>query len=182
MLKALAFGGLLGVAAWAQDRPYGIGNPATPDEVARLNLTVYPDGTGLPKGTGNADRGSAIYKEKCAACHNEQGEGREGQWPALVGGRGSLASKKPVKSVGSYWPYATTVFDFIRRAMPFDRPRSLSADEVYSVTAFVLYLNGIVDQKQELNERNLAAIAMPNKNGFVRQASPVIPTGKPVRP
>lgn len=153
----------------AQTKPLGIGRPASPEEIARLNLTVYPDGKGLPKGSGNAERGATVYKERCSDCHNDKGQGREAQYPALVGGRGTLASAKPVKTVGSFWPYTTTLFDYIRRAMPFDHPRSLSADEVYSVTAYVLYLNGIVSEKEELNERTLPAIKMPNRDGFFRR-------------
>ena len=153
---------------FAQDQPLGIGKLATPDEIARWNITVYPDGKGLPIGSGNAQRGAKIYAEKCAECHNDKGEGRQAQYPALVGGRGTLATNSPVKTVGSFWPYATTLFDYIRRAMPYTHPRSLKTDEVYSVTAFVLFLNGIVEEKQELNQSNLPSVPMPNRNGFVR--------------
>jgi len=159
----------------AQDRPFGIGRLASAEEIAKLNLTVYPDGRGLPRGGGNAQRGASVYKEKCAVCHNDKGEGREAQYPALVGGRGTLASDKPKKTVGSFWPYATTVFDYIRRSMPFDDPSSLSTEDVYSLTAFILYLNGIVGEIQELNEKNLAAVVMPNRYGFVRHTESIIP-------
>jgi cytochrome c len=135
-------------------------------------LTVFPDGRGLPVGKGTAVRGEAVYKEKCAVCHNDRGEGREQQWPALVGGIGSLATPKPKKTVGSYWPYATTVWDYINRSMPFDHPRTLATDDVYAVTAFVLYLNGIVEQGKELNEKTLPQVLMPNRNGFVPDRRP----------
>ena len=150
----------------------GQGRPATAEEIRKLDLTVFPDGRGLPVGKGTAVRGAAVYKEKCAVCHNDQGEGREGQWPALAGGIGSLATRKPVKTVGSYWPYATTVFDYVNRSMPFDHPRSLAADDVYAVTAFVLYLNGLVEQGRELNEKTLPRVTMPNRNGFVPDKRP----------
>jgi S-disulfanyl-L-cysteine oxidoreductase SoxD len=160
----------ISISIVAQDQQLGIGKPASPAEIARWNITVYPDGKGLPAGSGNAQRGAKIYAEKCAECHNDKGEGRQAQYPALVGGRGTLATNNPVKTVGSYWPYATTVFDYIRRSMPYTHPRSLKTDEVYSVTAFVLFLNGIVDEKQELNQSNLSSVAMPNRNGFVRSS------------
>jgi cytochrome c len=158
----------------AQSQPYGLGQPATVADTAQKELTVFPNGKGLPPGRGTADQGAAIYKEKCAECHNEKGEGRPGQYPALVGGIGSLTSAKPLKTVGSFWPYATTVWDYIRRAMPFDHPRSLTADEVYAVTAFVLHLNGLVDRTQELNDKTLPLVKMPNRDGFVPDRRPDI--------
>jgi len=151
---------------------WGQGRPATAGEVRKLDITVFPDGRGLPAGKGNAVLGRPIYKVKCAVCHNEAAEGRDQQWPALVGGIGSLATPKPKKSVGSYWPYATTVWDYINRSMPFDHPRSLATDEVYSVTAFVLFLNGLIAEGHELNEKTLPQILMPNRNGFVPDRRP----------
>lgn len=161
-------------AAFAQPKPLGLGRAASAEEIAQANLTIYPDGKGLPAGSGTAEKGRPLFKAKCAACHNDNGEGREAQYPALTGGIGSLASGKPKKTVGSYWPYATTVFDFIRRAMPFDHPRSLSAEEVYSLTALVLHWNGIVSEKQEMNATTLPAVRMPNRNGFVPYQRPSI--------
>jgi S-disulfanyl-L-cysteine oxidoreductase SoxD len=151
---------------------YGQGRPAAAEEIRRLDITVFPDGRGLPVGKGTAAQGEAVYKEKCAVCHNDVGEGREKQYPALKGGIGSLATRKPVKTVGSYWPYATTVFDYINRSMPFDHPRSLAPADVYAVTAFVLYLNGLVERERELNEKTLPQVAMPNRNGFVPDRRP----------
>lgn len=165
---------VVAMLATAQSRPhYGYGRAATAEEINASNITVFPNGRGLPVGSGTAERGKALFKEKCAECHNEKGEGREGQYPALVGGIGSLGSGKPVKSVGSYWPYATTLWDYVNRAMPYDNPRSLSVNEVYSVAAFVLYLNGIVKVSDEMNQKTLPAVQMPNRNGFVPDPRPV---------
>ncbi len=164
----------LAPAVYAQTGPYGFGKPATPEEVKKQNITVFPDGAGLRPGKGTAAAGRNIFREKCAECHNDNGEGREGQYPALVGGIGSLGTAKPKKTVGSYWPYATTVWDHISRAMPFDHPHTLSPDDVYSVTAFILFLNGIVPETQELNEKNLSKVVMPNRNGFIPDPRPDI--------
>lgn len=165
---------ILAIGLEAQPKPIGLGRAATEQEIAKRDITVFPDGRGLPAGKGNAVRGRDVYKEKCAVCHNDKGEGRERQYPALFGGIGSLNTRKPVKTVGSYWPYATTVWDYINRSMPFDHPRSLSADDVYAVTAFVLHLNGLVDETRELNEKSLPAIVMPNRNGFIPDQRPDI--------
>jgi len=159
--------------AFAQSGP---GRLATEAEIKARDLTVLPNGAGLPQGRGDAKRGQAIFKEKCEVCHNEKGQGRENQYPALVGGVGSLTSASPVKTVGSYWPYATTLFDYVRRAMPYDHPRSLPADDVYSVSAFVLYLNGIVKETEELNEKTLPLVKMPNRDGFIPDARPDVKT------
>lgn len=150
------------------------GRPATEVEIKAMDYTVLPDGAGLPQGRGDASKGHDIFEQKCQECHGHRGEGQPGKYPALVGGAGSLKSLKPVKTVGSYWPYATTLFDYVRRAMPYDQPRSLSADEVYSVAAYVLFMNGIVTQTQELNEKTLPQIKMPNRNGFVPDPRPDI--------
>jgi len=156
----------------------GQGRPATEAEIKKADFTVLPNGAGLPAGRGTAKLGQAIFKDKCAACHNEKGEGKENQYPALAGGVGSIGGKSPVKTVGSYWPYATTIFDYVRRAMPYDQPRTLSTDQVYSVSAFVLYLNGIVKEDEELNERTLPQVKMPNRDGFVPDARPDVKTKK----
>ncbi len=163
---------LTGAMAFAQSGP---GRPATEAEIKAMDLTILPNGAGLPQGQGDAKQGQAIFKDKCAVCHNDKGEGRENQYPALVGGVGSLGSKSPVKTVGSYWPYATTLFDYIRRAMPYDQPRSLSTNEVYSVAAYVLFLNGIVKETDELNEKTLPQVKMPNRDGFVPDPRPDVP-------
>lgn len=146
--------------------------PATPDEIRQSDYTVLPTGAGLPEGSGTAARGRDVFKSKCAVCHNEKAEGKPGQYPALVGGVGSLATNRPVKTVTSYWPYATTLFDYIRRAMPYDQPRTLSNDEVYSVAAFLLSLEGIVKENDELNAQTLPKVRMPNRDGFIPDARP----------
>jgi cytochrome c len=160
--------------ALASTAAFGQGRPATEAEIKTQDFTVLPNGAGLPKGSGDASRGRTIYEQKCTECHGQKGEGQTGKYPAIVGGMGSLKSLKPVKTVGSYWPYATTLFDYIRRAMPYDHPRSLSTDDVYSVSAFVLYMNGIVTETQELNERALPQIKMPNRDGFIPDQRPDI--------
>jgi S-disulfanyl-L-cysteine oxidoreductase SoxD len=162
---------LLSVAAFAQTP----GRPATDAEIKAMDFTVLPNGAGLPKGHGDAATGRPLYEQKCQECHGLRGEGQSGKYPALAGGAGSLHSINPVKTVGSYWPYATTLFDYIRRAMPYDHPRSLSTDEVYSIAAYVLYMNAIVGERQEMNEKTLPQVKMPNRNGFVPDSRPDVP-------
>jgi len=160
------------VGLFGQTKYPGVGKVASAERVKAADKTVMADGRGLPVGKGSVEAGRALYKTKCAECHNEAGEGRDKQWPALVGGTGTLQSKSPKKTVGSYWPYATTLWDTIGRAMPYDQPGTLTADEVYSITAFVLHLNGIVPAGQELNEKTLAQVKMPNRDGFVADVHP----------
>jgi mono/diheme cytochrome c family protein len=143
----------------------GIGRPASVHDIATRDLTVLPDGTGLPPGQGSAVEGAALYAAHCAACHGDRGEGR-GDFAALVGGRGSLASDKPILTVGSYWPYATTVFDYIRRAMPYQASGELSANDIYALTAWILAENKIVKPATVLSEQTLSTVQMPNKEGF----------------
>lgn len=149
-----------------------VGRPATAEEIRKFDITVFPDGKGLPPGKGTAVLGKDIYKAKCAECHNEKGEGRDQQYPRLVGGVGSLSSPKPIKTVGSYWPHATTVWDTIFRAMPYETPRTLSPDEVYAVTALLLHWNGIIAETFELNEKTLPQVKMPNRDGFIPDSRP----------
>ena len=161
----------MGVAAAPKlDKPaahLGIGRTATPQEIAGWDIDIRPDGTGLPPGKGTVKQGEAIYLQQCAGCHGEFGESA-GRWPILFGGEGTLKSDDPVKSIGSYWPYASTVMDYIRRAMPFGNAQSLTNDELYAVTAYVLYLNDVIkDEGFELNERNFAAIRLPNEPNFL---------------
>ena len=150
--------------ALAADGP-GLGQPVTEADLANWDISIGPDGVGLPPGSGTAAQGAAIYAQKCEACHGKEGKG--GQAAALVGGIGSLASAQPVKTVGSYWPYATTVFDFIRRAMPWPQPKSLSNDEAYALSAYVLKLNGIIGDNDVMNADTLQKVRMPNRDGFV---------------
>lgn len=154
------------VAGAAQTPSSGLGRFPTEAELRALDVDVMPDGRGLPPGSGSAADGRAIYAQRCAACHGPTG--REGPNDVLAGGAGTLASARPLKTVGSFWPYATTLWDYINRTMPFDRPGSLSANEVYAVTAFVLHLNGIVSERDLLTDKTLSAVMMPNRDGFVR--------------
>lgn len=163
--------GVLSVAAAAAAEPRGLGRAATPAEIARASISVAPDGTGLPPGRGTAITGRGVYEAQCAACHGAKGEG-SAAFPKLVGGVGSLKTAQPVGTIGSYWPYATTVWDYINRAMPYQNAGSLHPDEVYGVTAYLLYLNGIIKQDTELNRRTLPNVEMPNRHGFVDDERP----------
>ena len=160
--------------AIAQTPRYKVGRVATLDEIRKRDISVAPDGSGLPVGHGTVAQGRTTYRILCASCHGDRAHG-VGPYPALVGGKGTLATTKPVLTVGSYWPYATTVWDYIRRTMPYQKPGSLTADEAYSLTAFILFMNGIVDEKTDLNERNLAQVKMPNRDGFISDPRPDIP-------
>jgi mono/diheme cytochrome c family protein len=142
-----------------------LGREVKPEEIAVWDMSIPPDGSRLPAGGGTAVEGAAVYNANCASCHGANGTG--GPADPLVGGIGTLASKKPVKTVGSYWPYATTLFDYIRRAMPFNAPWSLSNDDVYAVSAYLLSLNGIIDQKTRIDAKTLPQVHMPNRDGFV---------------
>lgn len=145
---------------------YGFGTAPSPAEIAAFDIDVRADGTGLPKGQGSATQGAKLFAEKCAACHGEKGDRSASPVEPLVGGSGTLTSAKPLKTIGSYWPYATTLFDYIHRAMPFDAPQSLSVDEVYGLTAYVLSLNGIVGADAVLDAQSLPKVEMPNRGGF----------------
>jgi cytochrome c len=152
---------------------YGLGRPIAEEDLASWNIDVRPDGAGLPTGRGTVAEGKEVYLAKCSACHGENGEGSP--MDRLVGGAGTLGTDKPVKTVGSYWPYATTLFDYVRRTMPFTDPQGLGADETYAVTAYLLYLNGIVGDSAALDARSLPAIAMPNRGGFLPDTRPDAP-------
>src|ERR1700730_5901078 len=141
--------------------PYGIGRSATPAEIAGWNIDVDRFGNNLPPGSGSVSHGHEVFDQQCAACHGANGEGGLGD--RLVGGQGTLATSKPVRTVGSYWPYAPTLFDYIRRAMPQNAPQSLSNDDVYAVSAFILNLNGLVAADAVLDAKTLSAVQMPNR-------------------
>ena len=144
----------------------GLGTPATPEQIAGWSIGVRPDGQGLRPGKGTAEQGEAIFQERCAMCHGEFGEGKD-RWPVLAGGHGTLKADRPEKTIGSFWPSASTLFDYIKRAMPYGNAQSLSDDELYSVVAYILNLNEVIkDPKFELNEKTYATIKMPNADGF----------------
>src|SRR5947209_14482447 len=149
---------------------YSIGRPATAAEIAGWNIDVGRDGGNLPEGRGSVSRGREVFAQQCASCHGDKGEGGVGD--RLVGGQGTIATPKPIRTVGSYWPYATTLFDYIRRAMPQNAPQSLSNEEVYAVSAYILNLNGLIGADATLDAKSLAAIKMPNRDKFVGDARP----------
>lgn len=146
-------------------RDYGIGRAISAEQIAGWDIDVRPDGQGAPPGRGSVKDGEKVYLDKCAACHGEFGESA-GRWPQIAQGKGTLASQDPVKTVGSYFPYLSSVFDYIRRAMPFGDAESLSGDELYAVTAYVLSLNDIVDDKFVLSKDTWGNVKMPNQGGF----------------
>lgn len=162
---AMLFAGAALLANGTGQAAPGFGSPATADEIAAWDISIPPDGRGLPPGSGTAKQGAAVYTAKCVTCHGEKGVGKPAD--ALVGGIGTLASAAPLRTVGSYWPYATTLFDYVRRAMPYDRPMSLSSDEVYAVSAYILSLNGIIPEDARMDAGTLPKVNMPNRNGFV---------------
>ena len=127
-------------------------------------LTVFPDGAGLPSGSGSVEEGATLYAARCASCHGAKGEGVLAD--RLVGGRGTLDDASPVRTVGSFWPYATTLFDYVRRSMPYEAPKSLTGDEVYAVTAYLLFLNQIIDEDTVMDSASLPGVEMPNRYGF----------------
>jgi S-disulfanyl-L-cysteine oxidoreductase SoxD len=166
MLERLALCAALLVTAPALAQAPQFGAPIASADVAPWDISIAPDGAGLPPGSGTATQGETVYAAKCQACHGEKGAG--GPNDALVGGLGSLASGKlPLKTVGSYWPYATTLFDYVRRAMPFQESKSLTEDELYAVSAYILALNGIVGAHDVLDAQSLPKVVMPNREGFI---------------
>ena len=180
---ALAFtaaGG--GAQAQGYGGPYNIGRPATADEIAKWDIDVMPDGTGLPPGQGTHAEGAVIFKNSCALCHGDNLKGGDAakvtfdrftpRGDPLIGGRGTLTTDNPVKTVESYWPYSTTLFDYIRRAMPFVAPGSLKDNEVYALVAFILGEANIIDKAQVMNKDTLWKVQMPNKDGFISDPRP----------
>jgi cytochrome c len=144
-----------------------LGKAASPAEIASWDVSIGPDGAGLPSGSGTPRQGEQVYLAKCLACHGEKGAGKPND--QLAGGRGTLEpGQAPVKTVGSFWPYATTVFDYVRRAMPLNEPKSLRDEEVYAVVAYILWLNGVIGENDTMDAQTLPAVRMPNRDGFVR--------------
>lgn len=144
---------------------YGLGRPALPEEIAAWDVDITPDGTGLPEGSGDVWDGEALFEENCAVCHGSFAEGVD-NWPALAGGMGSLDHEDPVKTVGSYWPYLSTAWDYIHRSMPYGNAQSLEADDVYAITAYILFSNNLVDDDFVLSKDNFLSVEMPNADGF----------------
>ena len=142
-----------------------LGQEITPEEIVKRDISIFPDGEGLPEGQGNVHQGEKIFQSKCIACHGENGLGYTAD--QLAGAQMSLTSRYPEKTIGSYWPYATTLFDFIRRSMPMDAPGSLTNNETYSLTAYLLYLNNLFDEDGRMTAKELAEVKMPNQNGFI---------------
>src|SRR5258706_1669662 len=167
MRKIFALAVALGIGAGvtsAAEIPK-LGKPISEGDLKAWDISIAPDGVGLPAGSGTPAQGATVFAAKCAACHGAKGEGGAG--PRLVGGQGTLAAPSlPVQTVGSYWPYATTVFDYVRRTMPWDRPKTLTNDEVYALTAYILNINGIVKDGETMDKDKLAKVRMPNRDGF----------------
>jgi S-disulfanyl-L-cysteine oxidoreductase SoxD len=153
---------------------YHLGRPATDADIAAAGISVGPDGSGLPRGAATARDGRPLYESRCASCHGLRGEGN-GTYPALVGGRNTLNTAHPILTIGSYWPYATTVWDYINRAMPYQNPGTLTPEQVYGLTAYLLYLNKVIGERQVINQSTLPRIRMPNQNGFVADPRPDVP-------
>jgi cytochrome c len=177
----LALTAVMVVAANAQGYPntFAFGQPAAPSEIAAIDIAIPADGRGLPAGKGDYLTGKQVYDRACAACHGEnlQGVANIPDMPSgaalrLIGGRGTLTQRRPVLTVESYWPYATTLFDYVRRAMPFNAPGSLTADEIYAVSAFILAEAKIIDKSMVLDAATLPNVQMPNRNGFIPDPRP----------
>jgi len=168
--RAVLLVALLGLSSGALGQTYHIGRPVTEEQVAPWAIDVFPGGAGLPPGKGSVAEGKAVYETRCAACHGLKGEGTIAD--RLVGGANTLKSGKPVKTLGSYWPYASTAYDYIYRAMPYDSPKSLTPNEVYAVVAYLLHLNNIVDASTTLDAASLPKVRMPNSAGFTADPRP----------
>lgn len=166
LIAATALASVL-LAAPAFAEKLGLGRPALPEEVAAWDHDVRPDGLGLPEGSGSVADGEEIFSENCAVCHGEFGEG-SGNWPKLAGGQGSLADTDPLKTVGSYWPYLSTTWDYVHRSMPFGNAQSLSPDQVYAIVAYIAYQNDLVDEDFVLSKENFLTVKMPNAEYHLR--------------
>ncbi len=153
--------------------PYDFGTEPTAEEIAAVDIDAMPDGRGLPAGSGTHEQGKAVYESKCAACHGMDLQGiKETGGAALIGGRDTLASGSPKKTVESYWPYAASVFDYVKRAMPFNVPGSLTNDEVYGVVAYILAEGNVIDKATVMDASSLPVVEMPNKDGFIADPRP----------
>jgi len=164
LIAATALVTLAGAPVLAQE--FGLGRPALPEEIDAWDVAVLPDGTGLPVGSGDVYDGEEAWINNCAYCHGDFAEGA-GAWPVIAGGEGTLTNARPVKTVGSYWPYLSTVFDYVNRSMPFGSAQYLTPDEVYAITAYILYSNAIVEDDFVLSNENFTEVVMPNADGFI---------------
>ena len=158
--------------ALAESGTYGFGTAASTEEIAAIDIDAMPDGRGLPPGEGTYEQGKEVYTQFCLACHGEDLGGVKGAGDKLIGGRDSLASGSPVKTIESYWPYASTVFDYVKRAMPFNAPGSLSDDQLYAVTAYILGEANIIEKSAAMNAETLPQVTMPNQDGFISDPRP----------
>lgn len=174
LLKPVLAAGLL-AASFATAGAADLGRPATADEIAAWDIDVRPDGKGLPEGSGSVAFGEEVFAERCASCHGDFAEGVD-RWPVLAGGQGTLTEERPEKTIGSYWPYLSTVWDYIYRAMPFGEAQSLTHDEVYAITAFLLYANDLVDDEFVLTRENFLDVRLPNEANFIEDVRPDTPT------
>ena len=175
-LKAavLAAASLFTLSAVTEAGQFDLGREALPEEVAAWDIDVRPDGQGLPEGSGTVEEGEQLFTDNCAACHGDFGEGID-RWPVLAGGQDTLAGQNPVKTVGSYWPYLSTVYDYINRAMPFGYAQSLEPDQVYAITAYILYLNDLMGYEDSLSKQSFTTVVMPNEENFFDDPRPDVP-------
>jgi mono/diheme cytochrome c family protein len=181
LVLGVALATILGTSALGTAQvPTGLGRTATPAEIGAWGAIIGPNGEGLPEGRATAAEGKALYEQRCARCHGVSGN--EGPDDRLVGGRGTLATNQPQKTVGSYWPKAPTLWDYVNRAMPFDQPGLLTSDEVYGIVAYVLYLNDIIGEQDPIDAGTLPAVEMPNRGGFVPDPRPDIGDAALTRP
>lgn len=164
LLVGSALAGVIALPVLAQT--HQLGRAALPQEIAAWDVSVEPNGTGLPPGSGDVLTGEDLWVDNCASCHGDFGEGA-GAFPVIAGGIGTLTAARPVKTVGSYWPYLSTVWDYVHRSMPFGNAQSLSPDEVYAITAYILYSNGLVEDDFVLSRENFLEVEMPNADGFI---------------
>jgi mono/diheme cytochrome c family protein len=173
---ATLFAPRLVAAQPAQPPSLGLGHTPTAEHLKAIDIDITPDGKGLPPGSSTAAAGKDVYTRRCETCHGPTG--KEGPQDVLVGGKGSLATAKPQKTIGSYWPYATTLWDYIRRAMPFDHPGTLTAEEIYGTTSYLLFLNGVVAESEVVDQTTLPKVQMPNRHGFTADPRPDMPLKK----
>lgn len=170
MRSAVAVLVLVSAGTLAAQSRFGVGRPPTPEEIRSLGSAIAPDGTGLPAGSGTVAAGRDVFAAHCARCHGPNADGDIG--PRLVGGQGTLATPKPLKTVGSFWPYATTLWDYVNRAMPFDQPGTLQPPQVYAAVAYILNINGIISEDVVMDATSLPNVRMPNRDGFVADPRP----------